>query len=468
MKTMNHYREGVSPLPHLASNNRFKSRKSVAVALSTMFAATMMFATNTSEVHAGAAACSKGGSCKVGDVGPAGGIVFYDAGSLQWWGRYLEVPRGIPVGTNLNGLVWSPEPARSVYEDTTTISARRQRVRSRLLGMGRENTERIVAVHGDGEYAAAAVARLRINGFDDWFLPSKDELDAYYNFRRLYRRTAPYEAAPHWTSTESSPSYAFYQLFQDGTQYTDENGLVKGITGNKQFNRSNMHAGSGFRAQRMRVLPMRAFPKGSGVIPPFEPRSSSDMTCAQGGACVVGDMGPGGGIVFYDASEKKSWGRYLEAAPIEAEGQRLPWRPRGNKAMIYNNISGGLTAAEQRVAGKAIGMGAANTSRIVQKVGRRSEYAARYADELVFGGKDDWFLPSKDELDLMFKNLHTAESPRGGFTNGFYWSSSDYNNSTAWLETFTTGQQWDMEQWKFQMLTMAAKPYFIRPIRAFG
>jgi hypothetical protein len=68
----------------------------------------------------------------------------------------------------------------------------------------------------------------------------------------------------------------------------------------------------------------------------------------------------------------------------------------------------------------------------------------------------------------MFKNLHTAESPRGGFTNGFYWSSSDYNNSTAWLETFTTGQQWDMEQWKFQMLTMAAKPYFIRPIRAFG
>ena len=111
---MNHYREGVSPLPHLASNNRFKSRKSVAVALSTMFAATMMFATNTSEVHAGAATCSKGGSCKVGDVGPAGGIVFYDAGSLQWWGRYLEVPRGIPVGTNLNGLVWSPEPARTI------------------------------------------------------------------------------------------------------------------------------------------------------------------------------------------------------------------------------------------------------------------------------------------------------------------------------------------------------------------
>ena len=451
-----------------ATVNVQSARRRLALLATVIALATSLLTFGPSVASAGSATCDKGGACKVGDVGPSGGIVFYDAGSLQWWGRYLEVPRGIPVGTNLTGLPWSPDPAVSVYVDTPEISARRQRIRSRLLGMGKANTERIVSAHGDGDYAAAAVARLRINGFDDWFLPSKDELDAYYNFRRMYRRTAPYVAAPHWTSTESSPSFAFYQLFQDGTQYTEENGLVKGISGNKQFNRSNMHSGSGFPAMRMRILPMRAFPVGSGIIPQFEPRSSTDKTCALSGVCMIGDVGPGGGIVFYDAGEKKSWGRYLEAAPLEAEGQRLPWRPRGNKAMLYTNISGGLTAAEQRVAGKAVGMGAVNTARIVAKVGRRAEYAARYADELVFGGKDDWFLPSKDELDLMFKYLHTAETPRGGFTNGFYWSSSDYNNSTAWLETFTTGQQWDMEQWKFQMLTAAAKPYFIRPIRAFG
>jgi len=451
-----------------ATVNVQSARRRLALLATVIALATSLLTFGPSVASAGSATCDKGGACKVGDVGPSGGIVFYDAGSLQWWGRYLEVPRGIPVGTNLTGLPWSSDPAVSVYVDTPEISARRQRIRSRLLGMGKANTERIVAAHGDGDYAAAAVSRLRINGFDDWFLPSKDELDTYYNFRRMYRRTAPYVAAPHWTSTESSPSFAFYQLFQDGTQYTDENGLVKGISGNKQFNRSNMHSGRGFPAMRMRILPMRAFPVGSGIIPPFEPRSSTDKTCALSGVCMIGDVGPGGGIVFYDAGEKKSWGRYLEAAPLEAEGQRLPWRPRGNKAMLYTNISGGLTAAEQRVAGKAVGMGAVNTARIVAKVGRRAEYAARYADELVFGGKDDWFLPSKDELDLMFKYLHTAETPRGRFTNGFYWSSSDYNNSTAWLETFTTGQQWDMEQWKFQMLTAAAKPYFIRPIRAFG
>ena len=30
-------------------------------------------------------------NCKVGDIGPRGGIVYYDAGSMQWWGRFLEI-----------------------------------------------------------------------------------------------------------------------------------------------------------------------------------------------------------------------------------------------------------------------------------------------------------------------------------------------------------------------------------------
>ena len=31
-----------------------------------------------------------GEGCAVGMIGPGGGVVFYDAGSQQWWGRFLE------------------------------------------------------------------------------------------------------------------------------------------------------------------------------------------------------------------------------------------------------------------------------------------------------------------------------------------------------------------------------------------
>ena len=31
-----------------------------------------------------------GTGCRIGSVGPGGGVIFYDAGSIQWWGRFLE------------------------------------------------------------------------------------------------------------------------------------------------------------------------------------------------------------------------------------------------------------------------------------------------------------------------------------------------------------------------------------------
>ena len=41
--------------------------------------------------NASVAQCSSDGTgCSVGSVGPGGGVIFYDAGSTQWWGRFLE------------------------------------------------------------------------------------------------------------------------------------------------------------------------------------------------------------------------------------------------------------------------------------------------------------------------------------------------------------------------------------------
>jgi uncharacterized protein (TIGR02145 family) len=52
---------------------------------------------------------------------------------------------------------------------------------------------------------------------------------------------------------------------------------------------------------------------------------------------------------------------------------------------------------------------------------------------------DDWFLPSKDELNLMYVNLHLFGV--GGFAGEDYWSSSEYLTSAgdAWTQYFWDG-----------------------------
>jgi hypothetical protein len=124
-----------------------------------------------------------------------------------------------------------------------------------------------------------------------------------------------------------------------------------------------------------------------------------------------------------------------------------------------------------RVKAKQIGMGSINTSLIVAKL-KGVGNVAQFANDSVCGGLSDWFLPSKDELDAAYNivaqnRIGGAESPIGNFNKGYYWTSSDYNNKTAWTQYFTDGQQFD----RYQNLTGNAvppTPFRVRPVRAFG
>lgn len=51
----------------------------------------------------------------------------------------------------------------------------------------------------------------------------------------------------------------------------------------------------------------------------------------------------------------------------------------------------------------------------------------------------DWFLPSKDELNQMYVNLHLHGV--GGFANNYYNCSTEGNASNIWLQYFSTGGQ---------------------------
>jgi hypothetical protein len=54
-------------------------------------------------------------------------------------------------------------------------------------------------------------------------------------------------------------------------------------------------------------------------------------------------------------------------------------------------------------------------------------------------GYDDWFLPSKDELNLMYQNL--KQKGLGEFSSSWYWSSSEDGNYGAWNQHFSDGSQ---------------------------
>lgn len=152
----------------------------------------------------------------------------------------------------------------------------------------------------------------------------------------------------------------------------------------------------------------------------------------------IGDKGPAGGWIFYDKGNNSSGWRYLEAAPEDIG--KFAW---------------GCITTKTGAIDTAIGTGKTNTQKIAgicKEPGSAANKAAAYRG----GGKSDWFLPSKDEAALMYKNLYEAE--KGGFIDEPYWSSSEVDDSHAWYQGFFTGSQ-TRDGKKYE--------YYVRPVRAF-
>ena len=147
----------------------------------------------------------------------------------------------------------------------------------------------------------------------------------------------------------------------------------------------------------------------------------------------IGDRGPAGGFVFY-VTDDGAHG--LEAAPVD-QGRGAEWGCYGMR------ISGGDD--------KAIGTGAHNTAEIIAGC-RKDLIAARIADAYTLNGYDDWFLPSKDELNEMWLKLADSDGDGsnkgladpnnlGGFTVNSYWTSSEVGGNIAWVQAFLSGSQ---------------------------
>jgi hypothetical protein len=132
----------------------------------------------------------------------------------------------------------------------------------------------------------------------------------------------------------------------------------------------------------------------------------------------IGDTGPAGGIVFYTTDGGQHG---LEAAPAD-QSIRKKWGCNGVE----------IAGAD----GTAVGTGAQNTADILAGCSETGT-AAKIADAYTLGGYDDWFLPSKDELNL----LYGQKAVVGGFAIVNYWSSTEVNSFDALPQHFSFGYQ---------------------------
>jgi hypothetical protein len=118
------------------------------------------------------------------------------------------------------------------------------------------------------------------------------------------------------------------------------------------------------------------------------------LACATGGACAIGDVGPGGGVVFIlSTTTGNTTGLTFEAARNDWNGSAPDGTVKWCSAS-YVSI-GGL--------GTAIGTGSTNSATIATTcVSTGTNDGAEYIRGKTIGGKSDWFLPSGDEAMAIY------------------------------------------------------------------
>jgi hypothetical protein len=132
----------------------------------------------------------------------------------------------------------------------------------------------------------------------------------------------------------------------------------------------------------------------------------------------------GGGIIFYiDGTGKHG----LIADITDTNYRMIKW---GDSYFLNTGATG-----------TAVGTGAENTRKIIAVQGTKYNYAALVCANYRGGGFADWFLPSKDELYLLYKQKIAGVVK--GFTWGAYWSSSEFyvasfpkQQAYAWTKIF--------------------------------
>lgn len=145
--------------------------------------------------------CQLGGTCRIGDTGPGGGLVYYATPTRQPWGQYLEVAPTAWSGTIRDPKApWGCQQTRIYYL-------------SRDIGTGLSNTNKIIAGCPETGTAAHVARNYQGGGKTDWFLPSPLELTAMQPELALIGELE--QDGYYWSSAEWGTSDAIYYYFSE-------------------------------------------------------------------------------------------------------------------------------------------------------------------------------------------------------------------------------------------------------------
>lgn len=201
-------------------------------------------------------------------------------------------------------------------------------------------------------------------------------------------------------------------------------------------------------------------PSGVSRATPTPPRGVSGVY-----NLATGEVGPGGGVVFYASPSPFRCGAEMQEECMYLEHAPDGWfdgRSDPRAAFLPSGVS-----LLEGVTSQALGAGWGNTSRLLDAAPVDS--APALARSYRGGGFTDWSLPSSQELNLLCRFVHGA-SPGGdfcestpvfasGFAPDFYWGSYVPSPGLAWYQNFSSGGQSAVSQ---------ENTLRVRPVRAFG
>ena len=165
-----------------------------------------------------------------------------------------------------------------------------------------------------------------------------------------------------------------------------------------------------------------ASPVASPTDSPALLGGSSNSNCATGLAYSCGDVGPGGGTVFYATSTPFAFSNGYTAA-CSNDCQYLEVQTAQPPGTVAWCVGSGASKLLSPGTGAAIGTGYSNTQTLALP-GNCQSGAAYLAKASTSGGYADWFVPSQQEIGALLPPYF----PTG---NSDCWSSSEYNPQQA-------------------------------------